>query len=240
MIINRLGAVFEHEGVTYTIGGPIVGTDESEYRGLYGAITEIRTEDDKDTENEGPDLYCEFQPPVLPKEIVDLERTFSELYQEPKTLENIILDMVIMAPDMVTPLDDLDKDRKVQVIYAVTEDWAVDGESGHCSELFSDYEDARRMLIDKLSEEMETGCIPQWEENSGFTMNAGSDSYECYLDGEFCENHYSIAVEPRQLRMSEQFLRMLQSYGQDKPMVKPEHANPVYIDSETAKEDGNV
>ena len=31
MILNRTGAEFEYEGVTYTIGGAIVGTTESEY-----------------------------------------------------------------------------------------------------------------------------------------------------------------------------------------------------------------
>lgn len=38
MILNRTGAEFEYEGVTYTIGGAIVGTAESEYAGLYGRI----------------------------------------------------------------------------------------------------------------------------------------------------------------------------------------------------------
>lgn len=36
MILNRTGTEFEYEGVTYTIGGAIVGTAESEYAGLYG------------------------------------------------------------------------------------------------------------------------------------------------------------------------------------------------------------
>lgn len=34
MILNRTGAKFEYEGVTYTIGGAIVGTAESEYAGF--------------------------------------------------------------------------------------------------------------------------------------------------------------------------------------------------------------
>lgn len=44
MIINRIGAEFEYEGATYVIGAPIVGTTESEYEGLYGSITEIKSE----------------------------------------------------------------------------------------------------------------------------------------------------------------------------------------------------
>lgn len=47
MILNRQGAEFEYEGVTYTIGGAIVGTAESEYAGLYGRINAIYDGEDK-------------------------------------------------------------------------------------------------------------------------------------------------------------------------------------------------
>ena len=86
MILNRDGASFEYAGVTYTVGGPVIGTDASEYHGLYGVITEIRDGDDKETENETPDIYCEFEPPVLPCEVKELEAVFSDLYEEPKTI----------------------------------------------------------------------------------------------------------------------------------------------------------
>lgn len=85
MIINRIGAEFEYEGTTYVIGAPIVGTPESEYEGLYGTITEIRVGEDKETENETPDLYCSFEVPVLPCE-VKAGRGFSELYSQKRPL----------------------------------------------------------------------------------------------------------------------------------------------------------
>lgn len=107
MILNRTGAEFEYEGVTYTIGGAIVGTAESEYAGLYGRINAIHDGEDKETENETPDIYCEFDPPVMPHEVKALEDTFSDLYHQPKTIADIVLDMVIMAPEMIRPLDDL-------------------------------------------------------------------------------------------------------------------------------------
>ena len=103
MIINRHGATFEHAGVTYTIGASVVGTDQSEYEGLTGYIYEVRDGADKETENETPDLYCNFDPPDDLAEIAELEAVFSDLYDESKTLEDIILDCVIMAPDMVRP-----------------------------------------------------------------------------------------------------------------------------------------
>lgn len=41
MIINCNGATFEHDGVTYTIGAPIIGTDQSEYEGLTDIYTKF-------------------------------------------------------------------------------------------------------------------------------------------------------------------------------------------------------
>ena len=116
MIINRHGATFEHAGVTYTIGASVVGTDQSEYEGLTGYIYEVRDGADKETENETPDLYCNFDPPDDPAEIAELEAVFSDLYDEPKTLEDIILDCVIMAPNMVRPY---------QTYRIVWESWGV-------------------------------------------------------------------------------------------------------------------
>ena len=195
MIINRQGAKFEYEGVTHTIGGAIVGTAESEYEGLYGRINAIHDGDDKETENETPDIYCEFDPPVLPCEIKALEKTFSDLYDEPKTLDDIILDMVIMAPEMVRPLEDLYSARHQLPVIAVVEDWAVDGESGHSEELFADLYDAKRIFHDKLSEEMDSGSMPNWEGKTGFTVDSTPCSYECWLDGEYGENHYALSIK---------------------------------------------
>lgn len=104
MIQQEIGSVFIYEGTRYVIGEPIVGTKESEYEGLVGTIFEIRDGEDKETENETPDLYCSFQAPVLPEEIERLEKIFSDLYREPKTIDDIILDWVIMAPEMVRPI----------------------------------------------------------------------------------------------------------------------------------------
>lgn len=109
MTISRMGAEFEYGDAVYKIGGRIVGTPESEYEGLYGTVTEIRDGKDKETGNETPDLYCSFESPVLPGEIKRLEEVFSELYDQPKTIDEIILDSVIMAPSMVRPVDGPDQ-----------------------------------------------------------------------------------------------------------------------------------
>ena len=76
MIINQPGAGFEYEGITYIIGAPVIGTHAGEYEGLYGSITEIRDGEDKDTENETPDIYCSFEEPALPCEVKNWKRDF--------------------------------------------------------------------------------------------------------------------------------------------------------------------
>ena len=139
MIINRIGAEFAYEGVTYVIGAPIVGTPGSEYEGLYGSITEIRDGEDKETENETPDMECSFEAPVIPYDVKELEERFSELYQYPKAIDDIALDLVIMAPEMIRPLDDLRECRHYPMVYVLAEDWAVEGEHGRSSEVYTDF-----------------------------------------------------------------------------------------------------
>lgn len=209
MIINRIGAEFEHEGVTYVIGASIVGTPESEYEGLYGSITEIRDGEDKETENEAPDIYCSFELPVLPCEVKELGERFSSLYQELRTEKDIILDCVIMAPEMISPLDNLKECRHYPIVYLLLEDWAVDGECGSSFESYTDFDDAKRLLVQKLKEEQETGCILNWNDHKKFVEFSASDSYECYIDGEYCENHYSVSIIAQKLCASNRFVREL-------------------------------
>lgn len=109
MILNIEGEAFEFEGKRYVIGTEIIGTDASDYNGLLGVITEIRDGADKETENETPDIYCTFEAPVLDCEIERIEKIFSELYDEPKTIDEIGLDEIIMAPDMILLLSEVGK-----------------------------------------------------------------------------------------------------------------------------------
>lgn len=207
MIINQIGARFEYEGIIYVIGAPIVGTAESEYEGLYGRITEIRDGKDKETENGAPEIYCSFDAPVLPCEVKELEKRFSELYREPKAIGDIGLGLVIMAPGMVCPLEDLKECRSHPMVYVLMEDWAIDGEHGNSSDICTDFNDARRLLVQKLGEEMEKGCIPNWSCRGDFVAGSTPCSYECYLDGGYCENHYSVSIVAKKLCASERYVR---------------------------------
>lgn len=104
MILSQCGAIYVYEDTEYTIGMEIIGNMASEYEGLRGHIYEIRDGDDKDTENETPDIYCRFERPTDMEKIVELEKRFSGLYSQPMTIDEIIVDDVIMAPDMIEPV----------------------------------------------------------------------------------------------------------------------------------------
>ena len=144
MILNENGKSFEYEGMTYSIGDTIIGTKASEYEGLIGTILEIRDGDDKDTENETPDIYCSFEAPIFPDDIKKLEETFSDLYDEPKTIDDIILDSVIMAPEMITQIDKRHQDIRKIKVYAVTEDWANNDNYGYDVTLFATEKEAMK------------------------------------------------------------------------------------------------
>lgn len=96
MLINKSGAEFLYNGITYRVGDVIIGSDQSEYAGLIGSILEIRDGDDKETENDTPDIYCSFEPPALPADIAKVEAVFSDLYDTQKTLDDICFDMRIL------------------------------------------------------------------------------------------------------------------------------------------------
>lgn len=104
MVLQMNGQRFEYEGKTFVIGGSVFANGESDYMGLYGTVTEIRTGEDRETGNDTPDIYCAFDPPQSDQMICELEKRFTQLYRCPKRMEEITLDLVIMAPEMLEPL----------------------------------------------------------------------------------------------------------------------------------------
>ena len=202
MILRTPGDEFQYNGISYKIGEPIIGTEESEYEGLIGSIMAITDGEDKQTENSTPDFYCCFDPPVLPHDIKQLEEIFSDLYDYPKTLEDIILDYVIMAPEKIVPVHYVKEQRYKLPLYILSEDWAINGAVGHKEYFFSDEKDAKNELTEKLNKETYGGCVSNWDETPQFRTDSGSSFYECWLDGEYMENHYKISIEIQVLEMS--------------------------------------
>ena len=207
-----------YEDTCYKIGARVLANDQSEYEGLFGMILEIRTGAEKETENDTPDIYCAFDPPVLSADRKALEQTFSELYHEPKRVEDMGLDCVIMSPEMLTLLPIPEQDYPHVTLYAVASHWANDGECGAYEIPFTSLIDAKRQFHDDLRNEQDSGSIENWRQNSQFVEEETEDSYECYLDGEYCENHFSIALKRFSLPIASSFMETVAGLWQAKDM----------------------
>ena len=142
MIYNKPGEEFLHKGVCYKVGRRIIANEASDYAGLFGNILEIRTEDDRETDNDTSDIYCAFDPPVLSADRLALEQTFSQLYHEQKHIEDLGLDMVIMGPEMIVPLEHPAQVYPAGTLYIVVVHWATDGEYGSYEAIFTERTDA--------------------------------------------------------------------------------------------------
>ena len=140
MIYNKNGEMFFYEDKMFIIGEEVFAS-ESDYAGLLGRITEIRTGEDRDTENEGPDIYCNFQPPILNQdaELVSKMRFGNEDFS---------LDFVIMAPEMLMPTRYVGNGLPTVKVYAVVEDCMIDGEDHGETRLFSE-KNMQRSFSDK-------------------------------------------------------------------------------------------
>lgn len=170
MILRYPGAEYSHGSVKYAIGSTVMATDQSPYQGLLGTIVEIRDGQDRETQNETPDIYCSFDTPVIPAEIEKLEKVFSILHGTPKTLQDISLQRVIMAPDMIQVLHDQTVPSPQADIWVLLEDWANNGDFGSSLKLFSAYAEARRTMIDMLREELDCGLIMNIQSESQFSV----------------------------------------------------------------------
>ncbi len=198
MILNRHGAQYLYGGIVYRIGDKVIGTEESEYAGLNGVIFEIRDGEDKETDNDTPDIYCSFDAPVLPNDIAELEKTFSELYQEEKHLDDITLDFVIMAPEMIM----VQNQRKKIKVYALVEDWSVDSDQGQTTRLCSTIWEAKALLNSSLAEEIKDGCISDWIGKDDYMTETSELSYEGWVDGRYVDFHYAISIHELELSLT--------------------------------------
>ena len=105
MVANKTGESIEFEDITYTVGAAVSVDKRSDYAGLVGKITEIATGGDMDTDNDCIDIYCDFEEPTDPEVIEKLEKRFSYIYGEPRALQDICLDGIVMAADEIWLID---------------------------------------------------------------------------------------------------------------------------------------
>lgn len=221
MILNKAGDVFEYEGIKYTVGEFIYANKNSDYEGLFGVIKEIRDGDDKDTENETPDIYCSFENPVMPYDVERIEKRFSELYGEKKKLDDIALDEVIMAPEHISVVHSRQTQTDTQKVFLLLEDWATDDDEGISIEAYATFEEALLNLRLKVREEYESGLVAMWlnneatedgeeeddeesedeadEDDGKLVIESYADSFEAYVGGFYSSSHYSVTVQEKRV-----------------------------------------
>lgn len=207
MILSKSGESFEYEGTIYKVGQSVYANSNSDYHGLFGVIKEIRDGDDKDTENIAPDIYCSFDLPVLPHSIELFEKRFSELYGEPKKINDIALDSVIMAPDMIVPLTEFEKPKNSKKIYIVHEDWSVNEEMDSRLYPFTNRKDAEMKLKLLVQNEKAEGCLFDWGDDESFVEESSDNCYEAYLEGFYNDAHYTVTILESELNLSDDFMQ---------------------------------
>lgn len=187
MIYKTQNQKFEHEGRSFIIGERVYAT-KSAYHGLIGNIKEIRTDKDKATDNPSPEIICDFCAPILSSDINTLEQ---------KLGSNYTLDNIIMAPSMLIPVRSpgTPKNYYGSKAYLVVEEWNYNGE-GFNTEItvFSDRESALMYFKVTLLNEYEHGIISSFNENEDATFDESDDYYEIYIDGDYCNNNYTLRI----------------------------------------------
>ena len=197
---------YTYNGMTYTVGAAVMAAEASEYRGLYGTITEIRDGSDRETENDTPDIYCCFEPPLFPKEIQELEQRFKELYQSPKKLDEITLDMVIMAPEMVRVISADPKECKTCELYLLTTHCTTNLDSSSFTELYADYDAGRFTLLQSVREEQQEGCVKDWADRDALEEEYCTDFYEAWHRDEYSEKHFTASIEKLSLTLPQRII----------------------------------
>ena len=102
-----------------------------------------------------------------------------------------------MTNDPFKPQEYLLNGRRAFSVWAVIENWSVDEECGHNELLYANQEDAVRAFQSQLAVEANEGCIYRCKDREDFQFERNPLSYECWLDGDYCGNHYEIFLEEK-------------------------------------------
>lgn len=193
MIINKQGDHFYFEGEAYTIGDKIL-VEGGPYDGLYGLILEIQTDADSVLGVESPCIYCDFYPPVLPEEIEAVARRVSRACPQGKKIFEFSMKRVPMSVDDIRVLPSDDRNRLVAG-HLVQEEWVINGDCGSSLKVFLDFHSAQHYFFELLYRELIEGCVKDWRYNPRYREQVELDSFECWIEDDYCENHYKITLQ---------------------------------------------
>jgi len=95
-------------------GDLVISMPSDEYGCLVGTVTEIKPlgSNDRETDNETDDVYVDFSSQNYSnKRQMEIERQFAELYGGHRPIEDLPLDMVIMAPNTLIKITGIEADE---------------------------------------------------------------------------------------------------------------------------------
>lgn len=196
MLIEEYGKEFEFDGRKLIIGEAVLGTKQSAYEGIAGILMEVRTDKDKTTDSEMPELYCAFHNPVLSENRKD----------SPATDYNSELKITIVSPYDVFSLAELKKSNLKKTVFYLTEDWAYNGKSGNSSEIYTNMEDAKKVFEMLMCEETTYYGISYFSGRKGYAIEITDNSVKAFVEGEYAESHYELKIEKKDIYISPDFL----------------------------------
>ena len=194
IILSKIGEMIEYAGKKYVVGEKVIANKNSVYEGLIGTIYEIHTDTEKETCNETPDIYCRFREPVMTVNKEKVRRRLSEAYKKDIRLADVGLDCVIMSPEMLVCMSDLDDGAYKKKVYLLIEDAAVDSDTFYTTDVFADMDMAQQQFEIKLSKEMDKGMLKDITVSDEYVLEVGDNSFEYFRSGRFCEWHYSLKI----------------------------------------------
>ncbi len=193
MIINKIGAHFYFEGDVYIIGDKIL-VEDGPYDGLYGLISEIQTGTDSVLGVDSPSIYCDLYPPVLPEEIEAVARRITKNCPKGKKTVEFSMTKVLMSVDNVRVLVS-DSRKRLVAGHIVQEEWAIDGDCDSSLKVFLDFHSAQHYFFELLHRELREGCVKDWRYNPRYQEQVDLESFECWIEDDYCENHYKITLQ---------------------------------------------
>ena len=194
IILSKIGEMIEYAGKKYAVGEKVIANKNSVYEGLIGTIYEIHTDTEKESCNETPDIYCRFREPVMKVNKEKVRKRLSEAYKKDIRLADVGLDCVIMSPEMLVCMSDLDDGAYKKKVYLLIEDAAVDSDTFYTTDVFADMDMAQQQFEIKLSKEMDKGMLKDITVSDEYVLEVGDNSFEYFRSGRFCEWHYSLKI----------------------------------------------
>lgn len=198
----------EYKGRTYRIGDVIIVTDRwSLYYGLVGLVVDISVQPDEENLTTQAYLVCDFIAPRLEDQKEELAERFSRAAGELVSFQNLQLTRVVVEPAHALPASDIQHHLSRPVkMYALVEDIANEGETVSDMSLFANRKHAEWAFAVRMGLECTpVGEIGQRENMPGYIEEADGDySFRCWIDDEYCSNHYTLELIETEAQVSDE------------------------------------